>query len=146
MKYFLPWVATLACVVSAAPVDAQVGVSIQIGQPSYYGRIDLGNNGTYDNYYPAPQVYYPQPIMIQRPIWGEAYPQPIYLRVPLVQAEQWRRYCGTYNACTRPVYFVRDDWYRNVYAPRYRQVKGWKYDNDDYRPGKAYGRHKGKGH
>ena len=52
------------------------------------------------------------------------YPAPVYVRAPQYQYGNWRRYCGLYNACARPVYFVRDDWYRDVYAPRYHQEHG----------------------
>ena len=33
----------------------------------------------------------------------------------------WGRHCGAYNACGQPVYFVRDDWYTNVYARHYHE-------------------------
>jgi len=29
-------------------------------------------------------------------------------------------YCPKYNACGRPVYFVRDRWYNEVYVPQYQ--------------------------
>ena len=31
------------------------------------------------------------------------------------------RFCGRYNACGRPVLFVRDDWYTRSYVPAYRE-------------------------
>jgi hypothetical protein len=66
-----------------------------------------------------PQVVYRQPVVIERRNWN---PAPVYVRAPPYQYGNWRRYCGLYNACARPVYFVRDDWYRNVYAPHYHRV------------------------
>jgi hypothetical protein len=30
------------------------------------------------------------------------------------------KHCAQYNACGRPVYFVRDDWHYNEYVPRHR--------------------------
>ncbi len=36
--------------------------------------------------------------------------------------KHWRKHCAQYNACGRPVYFVRDDWYNNEYVPRYRHA------------------------
>jgi hypothetical protein len=123
---------------TAAPAfGADVGVSINIGQPGFYGRIDVGN-------YPAPQLVYAEPIVIQRMPVGVVH-QPVYLRVPPGQAKNWSKHCGKYGACGQPVYFVRDNWYNNVYAPRYReneahgQGNGSKHDN-----GNANG--KGKGH
>ena len=54
---------------------------------------------------------------------------PIYLRVPPGHEKKWNKHCASYNACGRPVYFVRDDWYRNTYVPQY-QMRG---DRDDDR-------------
>jgi len=92
---------------------ADVGVSVSVGQPGFYGRIDIGN-------FPQPQVIYPQPVVVQRVPVALA-PQPIYLRVPPGHAKNWRKHCHKYDACGQPVYFVRDDWYNNVYVPRYRE-------------------------
>ena len=111
MKRFL-FVAAVA-VVAAPVLAADVGVSVSIGQPGFYGRIDIGN-------FPPPRVIYPQPVIIQSaPGYVEA--EPIYLRVPPSQQRNWRKYCGRYNACGQRVYFVRDDWYQREYAPRYRE-------------------------
>ena len=100
---------------TAAPaLAADVGVSVSVGQPGFYGRIDVGN-------FPQPQLIYPQPVLIQRVPVAVA-PQPIYLRVPPGHAKNWRKHCYRYDACSQPVYFVRDDWYNNVYVPRYRTL------------------------
>lgn len=72
MKRFLIAAALAAIVVPALAAD--VGVSVSIGQPGFYGRIDIGN-------YPQPQLIYPAPVMIQSMPMGMA-PQPVYLRVP----------------------------------------------------------------
>lgn len=95
---------------------ADIGVSISIGEPGFYGRIDLGDA-------PRPQVVYARPVIIQPMPRGVVY-QPIYLHVPPGQAKNWRRYCGKYNACGRPVYFVKDGWYNDVYVPHYRGRHG----------------------
>lgn len=106
-----------------APASAQVSVSI--GQPGFYGRIDIGG-------YPPPALIYPEPVIIRpAPV---AYP-PIYLRVPPGHAKKWRHYCGQYNACGRPVYFVQDDWYRHEYVPRYQERHGPRGPGRDYRDG-----------
>jgi hypothetical protein len=34
--------------------------------------------------------------------------------------KHWERHCSEYNACGRPVYFVRDEWYRNRFVPHYQ--------------------------
>jgi hypothetical protein len=113
MKKLLIGMALCAASVSAL---AQTNVSVSIGQPGFYGRIDLGD------YAPQPVVYAPQPVIIER---GPAYiAEPVYLRVPPGHRKHWAKHCGRYNACGRPVLFVRDDWYANSYAPRYREYHG----------------------
>jgi len=77
------------------------------------------------------------------PVPGVVY-EPLYLRVPPGHAKSWKRYCGRYDACGRPVYFVQDNWYRNQYIPAYRERRGeYDYDRDDRRGGG--GKHNGKG-
>lgn len=85
-------------------------MSLSIGQPGFYGRIDIGD-------YPQPQVIYRQPMMIQRVPMERP---PIYLRVPPGHAKHWRKHCHEYNACGERVYFVRDSWYSREYVPRYQ--------------------------
>jgi hypothetical protein len=110
MKRFLITAALVAT--TAAPVfAADVGVSVSIGQPGFYGQIDIGN-------FPQPQVIYPQPMIIMR---TQTVRPPIYLRVPPGHAKHWRKHCREYNACNRRVFFVKDDWYEREYAPRYRE-------------------------
>ena len=91
---------------------ADVGVSVSVGQPGFYGRIDIGN-------FPQPRVIYAQPVVI-RPVPVGVVVQPIYVHVPPGHAKKWRKHCGKYNACNHPVYFVREDWYNNVYVPGYQ--------------------------
>ena len=108
---------------TAPAMAADVGVSIQIGQPGFYGRLDIGD-------FPSPQVIYPQPVIIERP--SRYVPQPpIYLRVPPGHAKHWSKHCRAYNACGQPVYFVQDTWYTNEYAPRYRASHGAHHDHAD---------------
>ncbi len=89
---------------------AQVGVSVNIGQPGFYGQINIGD-------FPQPQVIYPQPVIIDRV--PESYGPPMYLRVPPGHAKHWAKHCAEYNACGHQVYFVRDDWYNREVVPRY---------------------------
>lgn len=97
---------------------ADVGVSVSIGQPGFYGRIDIGG-------YPQPPVIYRQPVVIApAPVVGP----PVYLRVPPGHAKHWAKHCAAYGACGERVYFVRDEWYTREYAPRYRHEHG---DRDD---------------
>ncbi|PIV87418.1 MAG: hypothetical protein COW48_11710 [Hydrogenophilales bacterium CG17_big_fil_post_rev_8_21_14_2_50_63_12] len=117
MKRLL-FAAALAAVTAPA-VGADVGVSISIGQPGFYGRIDIGD-------YPQPQVIYRRPVVIERvPV---ARP-PIYLHVPPGHAKNWRKHCREYNACGERVYFVRDNWYDREYVPRYQDRHGDRRDD-----------------
>lgn len=117
----------------APALAADVGVSISVGQPGFYGRIDIGN-------VPPPVLVYPEPVIIQ-PAPVAVVRQPIYLHVPPGHAKDWRRYCGRYAACGQPVYFVQDRWYNEVYVPRYQQrsapVPQRQVRHDDDRRGKG---------
>lgn len=97
----------------AASAFADVGVSITMGQPGFYGRIDLGDA-------PPPQVIYAQPLIIVPGPPGPV-PEPYYLRVPPGFERHWAKHCHDYDACGHPVFFVRDKWYRDVYVPHYRE-------------------------
>jgi hypothetical protein len=58
---------------TAPALAADVGVSVNVGRPGFYGRIDIGT-------VPQPVVIYAEPIVIH-PVVGPV-PRPIYLRVP----------------------------------------------------------------
>lgn len=129
MKRILIALGFLAVAHSALAVD--VGVSITVGQPGFYGRIDLGNA-------PKPQLIFSSPVVIHMPAPHVVY-QPMYLRVPPGHEKKWSKHCGKYNACGHPVYFVRDNWYTDVYAPHYRQSHK---DDDHGKKGKGHGKEK----
>ncbi|MDE2598603.1 MAG: hypothetical protein KGL40_03155 [Rhodocyclaceae bacterium] len=116
----------------SAPAQAQVGVSVSIGEPGFFGRIDLGDA-------PPPQFIYRQPIAVE---YVDPYRPPIYLRVPPGYEAHWRDHCREYGACGERVYFVRDDWYRGSYMPYYARRygrhdegrhEGWRDDRHDDR-------------
>ena len=103
-------IATVALFIPSASA-ADVGVSISVGQPGFYGRLDMGD-------YPPPEVIYRQPraiemVPVDRP--------PIYLRVPPGHAKHWDKHCREYNACGERVLFVQDGWYGREYVPRYQE-------------------------
>lgn len=125
MKRFFLAAAIAVATLSPQAQAADVGVSVSVGQPGFYGRLDVGG-------YPAPALLYPQPVMIQRVPVGRA---PLYLRVPPGHAKHWRKHCHSYRACGEQVYFVRDDWYAREYAPRYREQHGNHrgYERSNYR-------------
>ena len=123
------------CTVPAFAGD--IGVSISVGQPGFYGQIEIGNT-------PRPPVVYAQPVVVARaPEYVAA--EPIYLHVPPGHEKHWNKHCGEYHACGRPVYFVRDDWYNNEYVPRHRD-----HVDDDHGHGnvhhKDHDHGKGRGH
>ncbi len=145
-----------ASLVATPAAAADVNVSIGIGDPSFYGRLDIGGMA-------PPPLLYTRPLLVTR---GPLIEEPLYLRVPPGHARNWRSHCGRYNACGRRVYFVQDNWYRTVYAPRYRHEHGDRrgdrreYRHDDRRadqrndhrgdhrgpPGHDRGRDRDRGH
>jgi len=79
-----------AAAVTAPALAADVGVSVQVGEPGFYGRIDIGN-------VPQPPTGLPGAVLIQRVPVG-AVREPIYLRVPPGHEKNWRKHCRRYDA------------------------------------------------
>ena len=98
---------------TSAASAADVGVSINVGEPGFFGQIDIGSVPR------PPQVIYAKPVVVERQV--QYVGEPVYLRVPPGYERHWSRHCGEYHACGRPVYFVQDNWYRNEYVPHYRE-------------------------
>jgi hypothetical protein len=103
--------ATLAAA-AAVPAMAQTAVSISVGQPNFFGRIDLNGGAS------PPPVVYAQPVIVEQTRYVA---QPVYLRVPEGHRKHWNKHCREYNACGQKVFFVQDSWYQNTYAPHYRE-------------------------
>jgi hypothetical protein len=118
---------------SAAANAADVGVSVEIGEPGFYGRIDIGS-------FPQPRVLFPTPVVI-RPIPVGVVRQPLYLKVPPGHEKHWDKHCAEYNACGYPVFFVEEGWYNTVYVPESRAKHG----RGGGKPGKGHDKGKGKG-
>jgi hypothetical protein len=116
---------------------AEVGVSVGVDQSGVYGRIDVRS-------FPQPQVIYPKPIVIQ-PVAVSVEPQPLYLHVPPGHAKNWRKHCHKYDACGRPVYFVQERWYNEVYVPQHRDHAGEKNQHHDEEHGHGHGHGHGNG-
>jgi hypothetical protein len=123
----------IGAALAVASLSASAQVTISIGQPGYYGRVDMGS------FAPPPQVYGP-PVLVS----GGYNGAPVYLRAPQSHRRHWSRYCGRYNACGQRVLFVRDDWYTNSYAPRYRTHYG--HGGPGWRDGGRNGYYDGRGH
>jgi hypothetical protein len=123
-----PFIAAALLSLSAWGAQAGPSVNVIVGgeiSPGVYGRVELGNG------MPPPPVFYPQPVVIVRQPRAVVV-EPIYLHVPPGHAKRWSKHCYKYNACGRPVYFVRSA----EYEPDYRYERG----DDDH------GKGKGKGH
>ena len=89
-------------------INLSVGGEIS---PGVYGQVQFGNG-------PPPPVLYAQPrIIVHQP--SDADEEPLYLLVPPGHAKHWSKHCREYNACNRPVYFVKSP----EYEPGYRSHK-----------------------
>ena len=129
MGYFL--LAALISIISTPTLADDLGISISIGQPGFYGQINLGTN------YPRPRLIYPNPVLVMPPPVA-VQQQPIYLYVPPGHAKKWDKYCYRYNACNQSVYFIQRDWYNDVYVPHYHSQhnypNGQHYDSSRLSP------------
>jgi hypothetical protein len=97
--------------VSSASAGVDVGVGVTIREPGVYGRIEIGTGA------PPPPVVYRRPVVIQQPVVVVAQPEPpLYLYVPPGHAKKWGKHCHKYDACGRPVYFVKEEWVQARYA------------------------------
>src|SRR5579862_8692309 len=107
----------------AAPAIADVGVSVSVGQPGFFGEINIGEVPQ------PPALIYTQPVVIHRdPAFNGP---PLYLHVPPGHERHWERHCAEYHACNRPVFFVRDDWYNREYVPRHEHHEDRDRDHRD---------------
>lgn len=105
--------ASLACQTMAFAGD--VSVSVNLAAPGLYGQITLGGG------VPTPELIMPQAVVAIPPrVVVASPPPPLYLHVPPGHERHWAKHCHEYNACGRPVYFVSDRWYHDVYTPRHQ--------------------------
>lgn len=125
--------AALAAAAMTSPVfGADVGISISVNQPGFYGQVNIGDT--------APPVIYNQPVIVNpHPVEGA----PIYLHVPPGYEKHWSMHCHEYHACGRRVYFVQDKWFRRDYARRHHQQ--YREERRDERRGHERSHH-GKDH
>ncbi len=126
-----------------AAAQTNIGVSIGINQPGVYGRVNIG-------VVPQPALILQEPVVILQPRYVREAP-PVYLYVPPAHQQNWRAYCGRYNACGQPVYFVRDEWVRERYESEHPgwdrgKHRGWeKKEKRDKHDDREHGQ-KGRGH
>ncbi len=114
MKKLLCVAAILTACASASAFAGDVGVSITVDKPGLFGRLDIGG-------IPGVQLVFAKPMLVAPPPFYAPTPAPIYLHVPPGYERHWRMHCRQYDACGRPVYFVRDRWYNDVYVPTRRE-------------------------
>jgi hypothetical protein len=112
MKRFL--IFALFSLTTAAASAADLAVSISLGQPGFYGQIDIGD-------YPPPRLIYAEPVIVEQVVVVQ---QPIYLHVQQDHIQHWDQHCHDYGACGQRVYFVEDNWYDSVYVPTYNKKHG----------------------
>lgn len=79
-------------------LNASVGGPLRAG---VYGRIEVRGPT-------PPAVVKPQPVVVTPPLEGAAG-QPLYLYVPPGQVRRWPQHCAKWQACDKPVLFVRMD-------------------------------------
>jgi hypothetical protein len=96
--------ALLAGAGAALAQDVRISVSGEVA-PGVYGRVDIGTG-------PRPPLVREQPVVIVRQARA---PGPVYLHVPPGHAKNWAKHCKKYNACSRPVYFVKSAEYEPGY-------------------------------
>jgi hypothetical protein len=110
-QWFMMSMAALTLAGASVGRAGDLGINIILsGQvaPGVYGQVRLGNTA-------PPPLVYAQPMLIEP---QSAPPPPVYLHVPPGHAKNWRKYCRQYNACNRPVYFVRSAEYEPDYERR----------------------------
>jgi hypothetical protein len=115
-----PALALFAAVPLAQAQNVNVGVTIT-GEvvPGVYGQVVLGNA-------PPPPLVYARPVIAEPVVVAEPVRvEPIYLHVPPGHAKHWRQHCREYNACNRPVYFVRSP----EYEPGFRMDR-WRAEHE----------------
>lgn len=95
-------VAAAAAAMAAAPhgeyTNATVGGPLR---PGVYGRILI-------RHAPPPPLLSEQPVVAHKTL-GPVDGEPMYLYLPPGHVRKWVKYCQRYQACDRPVYFVRMD-------------------------------------
>ena len=131
MKRFLLSAVIAAATLTVPALAADVGVSVSIGQPGFYGQLNIGD-------FPQPRVLYTQPVIVERGV--SMHREPVYLHVRPGHAKNWKKHCREYHACGERVLFVQDGWYEREYVPRYQEKhRNRGYDQRDKGRGNDHG-------
>ena len=119
---------------AATPI-INIGISGEIS-PGVYGQVQFGNA-------PPPPVINAQPMIVVRQP-SHVREEPLYLHVPPGHAKHWAKHCREYNACDRPVYFVKSAEYEPGYSERGRKKRHDEGRSEDHRrDGESRGRGRG---
>lgn len=103
--------ASLSLVTQAHAGDVSVAVNVAV--PGLFGQVTIGGD------VPRPELIMPRAVVAVpvRVVVAGPPPEPLYLHVPLGHEKHWAQHCREYDACGRPVYFVSERWYHDVYRP-----------------------------
>src|SRR6266478_5342633 len=101
----------LAAALAMIAAPATAGVSVTVGEPGFYGHIEIGG-------FPPPPLLFPQPVIIEH---VRVPGPPVYLRVPPGHAKHWAKHCHVYHAAGQRLFFLEDRWYKDVYVPSYHE-------------------------
>jgi hypothetical protein len=123
-QWFTVSLAAIALAFAGAALAGDLGIHIILSgevAPGVYGQVQIGNVS-------PPPLVYAQPMLIEV---QPAPRPPVYLHVPPGHARNWRRHCREYNACNRPVYFVRSA----EYEPDYDRDRHYREDDHGHEHG-----------
>ncbi len=93
----------ITLIAATAAQAADVGISVSIGQPGFYGQFSIGHFSPPVVYAP-PVAVYPAPVVV-RPV-AVVHARPIYVHVPPGHVKHWQRYHRGH-----PVYYRHDGRY-----------------------------------
>jgi len=108
-------VATIAPVAEAADKDAIVTINGPV-TPGIYGRVAMASTATAAATTVKPPLVYSQAMLVDAPSATGAV-EPVYLHVPPDHAKNWKKYCAKYDACNKPVFFIKSAEYEPGYQP-----------------------------
>ena len=117
--------ALIATTAAASATNVNVIVEGEI-KPGVYGRVEVNNPGA------PPPVWRAQPVIIApQPQAIEVVP--VYVHVPPGHARNWRKHCRHYDACGRPVYFIKSAEYEPGYGRKRKHDRDHRDERDDSR-------------
>ena len=132
MKYFL--LVVLIIIFPTSVIASVYGVSNDIGQPGFYGQIQLGND------YPRLQLIYSEPVLIRKVRTDIGQQLPIYL--PYYNSRHFIFAQNRYYESNRQYYDNYQDRRYDSHRHHDDQNRGMRHDNGQYEQG--YDNNRGK--